>query len=106
MMAQTTMIAIRIREPTRMGFTASNAMQRRCLPTTVEAANSTSTAATSAGTFPAKERPRRREKNLDVRPQGVRSGVPEVEAHHVIEARVAASSHLPESRYPRVSVDQ
>ncbi len=51
---------------------------------------------TSAGALSGDHGPRRGEQDLDVRPQRVRPGVAQVEAHHLVERRAAAAVDLPE----------
>ena len=55
--------------------------------------------------FPEMTAAGRREEDLDVGPEGARPGVPEIEAHHLVEGRAAAPDHLPESREPRLGLE-
>ena len=54
----------------------------------------------STGTLARDHCTRRRKEDLYVRPEGACLGVPEVQAHHLVERRTAAPDHLPESRQP------
>src|SRR5213593_2734620 len=60
----------------------------------------------STGTLPYDDGHRRRQKDLDVGPEGTCPAVPEVEAHHLVEAGTAAAGHLPEPGDPRLGLQE
>src|SRR5207244_7754973 len=56
----------------------------------------------STGTLPRDHRGGRHQEDLDIGPERARPGVPEVEAHYLVEGRATAPRHLPESCNPRL----
>src|SRR2546427_7909755 len=58
----------------------------------------------STGTLPRDHRGGRHQEDLDIGPERARPGVPQVEAHHLVEGRATAPIHLPESCNPRLGL--
>src|SRR5438445_13740213 len=64
----------------------SGAMQRYSLTATPPSISSTAPSA-STGTLPRDDCRGRRQEDLEIVPEGARPGVPEVQAHHLVEGR-------------------
>src|SRR2546429_6014680 len=52
---------------------------------------------TSAGPFAADDGSWSAERDPEVSPEGSRPGIPQIEAHHLVEGRPAPAGHLPEA---------